>query len=102
MKGNPEAWECMKEYNLEDVVVLSDVYLRMRPYMRNHPNVVHHVHDDAVHCPKCGSTNIQWRGYYYTAMGLCYRKFVCLDCGGWNRSRYAEKDLSSNNARNAA
>ena len=101
MKGNPEAWDCMREYNIEDVIVLEDVYLRMRPFMRNHPNVVHHSHDGEIRCPKCGSDNIQWRGYYYTAMGLCYRRFVCLDCGGWGRARYAEKDLPVNNARNA-
>lgn len=101
LRGNDEAWAEMKEYNVEDVVVLEELYLKMRPFIDNHPNVVHHVHGDEVHCPKCGSTRIQWRGYYYTKMGLCYRKFVCLDCGGWGRARYAERDLPSNNARNA-
>lgn len=103
LRNNDEAWAEMKEYNVEDVLVLEELYLKMRPYIDNHPNVVHHTHDDEVevHCPKCGSMNIQWRGYYYTKTGLCYRKFVCKDCGGWGRARYAEKNLPGNNARNA-
>ncbi len=101
LRNNDDAWNEMKKYNIEDVVVLEELYLVMRPYIDNHPNVVQHTHDGAVHCPKCGSTNIQYRGYYYTKMGLCYRRFVCKDCGGWGRLRYAEKDLPGNNGRNA-
>lgn len=101
LRNNDEAWEEMKKYNIEDVIVLEELYLQFLPYIDNHPNVVQHVHDDEIHCPKCGSTNIQFRGYYYTKMGLCYRRFVCKDCGGWGRLRYAEKDLPGNNARNA-
>lgn len=91
--GNEEAWEEMREYNIADILALEELYLRMRPYIRNHPNVVRDIHDEGeVVCPKCGSSNIQWRGYYFTRAGLCYRRFVCLDCGGWGRVRYSEKD----------
>lgn len=101
LRNNDEAWDEMRVYNVQDVDTLEQVYLAMRPYINNHPNVVHHVHDEEIHCPKCGSTNIQWRGYYYTKMGLCYRRFQCKDCGGWGRVRYSEKDLPSNAGRNA-
>lgn len=101
LKGNDEAWAEMRKYNEQDVLVLEELYLRMRPYINNHPNVVHETEEGWVHCPKCGSTNIQWRGYYYTKQGLCYRKFICKDCGGWGRMRYAEKDHVGNNGRNA-
>lgn len=102
LRGEEEAWEEMIEYNIDDVVVLENLYLRMRPYFRNHPNVVRLEEDDGeVRCPKCGSDNIQYRGYYYTAAGLCYRRFVCLDCGGWGRVRFAEKDRTPN-GRNAS
>jgi len=101
LRGNDEAWDEMRKYNEQDVIVLEELYLRMRPYINNHPNVVREVEEGVVHCPKCGSTNIQFRGYFYTKMGLCYRKFVCKDCGGWGRLRYAEKDRPTNSARNA-
>jgi len=100
LKGTEDAWQELKEYNIDDVLALEALYLRLRPYMGNHPNVVHTVNGESVHCPKCGSTNIQWRGYYYTRAGLCYRRFQCNDCGGWGRSRYTEKDVVTNNGRN--
>jgi len=98
LKGNDEAWDEMEEYNKHDVVSLEALYLRLRPYVRNHPNVSRD--DTNVACPKCGSGRIQYRGYYYTRAGLCYRRFVCLDCGGWNRVRHSEKDKNPN-GRNA-
>ncbi len=99
LRGNDEAWEEMMKYNIEDVLALEDLYLRMRPYIDNHPNVVRDT--DEVACPKCGSTNIQYRGYYFTKMGLCYRRFQCKDCGGWGRHRFAEKDILTSSTRNA-
>lgn len=90
LKDNDEAWEEMREYNIQDVVSLEELYLRLRPYVRNHPNVVRDSAD--VACAKCGSTNIQYRGYWYSRAGLCYRRYVCLDCGGWGKVRFAEKD----------
>ena len=90
LKGNEEAWDEMEEYNRADVVSLEALYFRLLPYIRNHPNVVRD--NEKVACPKCGSTRIQWRGYYYTRAGLCYRRFVCLDCGAWGRVRHSEKD----------
>lgn len=101
LRGNDEAWQEMRDYNIDDVVVLEELYLRMRPYMKNHPNVVRHA-EEGVFCPKCGSDNIQWRGYYYTKAGLCYKRFVCLDCGGWGRVRLSEKDRNVNEGRNAS
>lgn len=91
LRNNDAAWEEMKEYNIQDVESLEELYLRLRPYMRNHPNVARDG-GDSVACVKCGSHRIQYRGYYYTRAGLCYRRYVCLDCGGWGRVRFSEKD----------
>lgn len=101
LRNNDEAWKEMEEYNIADVDSLEALYLRLRPYMRYHPNVARPTADGNVLCPKCGSTNIQWRGYYYTKSGLCYRRFVCLDCGGWSRVRHKEKEVPANAAVNA-
>jgi len=86
LANNPEAWAEMKEYNIIDIVVLEELYLRMRPYMRRHPNVG--VFDDPSEpvCPKCGSNHIQYRGYAHTNVGR-YHRFQCSTCGGWGRSR---------------
>lgn len=101
LKGNDKAWNEMREYNIADVHSLEALYLRLRPYMKSHPNVVRDNEGHKHRCPKCGSENIQWRGYYFTKSGLCYRKFQCQDCGGWGRVRFAEKDHPTNDGRNA-
>ena len=100
LRGNDEAWAEMKEYNIIDVIALEELYLRLLPYMKNHPNVVRHM-EEGVFCPKCGSDNIQWRGYYYTKAGMCYKRFQCMDCGGWGRVRFSERDRNNNQGRNA-
>lgn len=99
MKGNKKAWAELVEYNVQDVEVLEDVYNVMRPYMRGHPHVNASV--EGCNCPKCGSDDINYRGYYTTRAGLVYRRFVCKDCGGWGRDRFKEKGVPNNSGRNA-
>lgn len=89
MKNNPEAWEEMRIYNKQDVDTLEEVYLRMRPYMKRHPNVAVYEETEQTICPKCGSSHIQWRGYAVTNV-YKYRKFQCQSCGGWARTRFNE------------
>jgi predicted RNA-binding Zn-ribbon protein involved in translation (DUF1610 family) len=88
LKGNEEAWAEMKSYNIIDILALEELYLRLRPYTTNHPNLAVYAENvEEVLCPKCGSTHIQWRGYAYTSTGK-YHRYQCSDCGGWGRSRY--------------
>ena len=95
LQGNYKAWEAMKEYNIQDVLTLEEVYLKMRPYASQHPNVT--VEDDLepmFRCPKCGSDNVHLRGYTHTNVGK-YHKYVCLDCGSWSRERYTSNSLET-------
>jgi hypothetical protein len=86
MNGDHTAFEEMVEYNIGDITLLEDVYLALRPWMHNHPNVA--VYDDDVEpaCPKCGGTHLQYRGYATTQVSK-FRRFQCQDCGGWGRER---------------
>ena len=87
LKNNPEAWEEMRLYNIQDVVTLEQIYLKMRPFIRNHPNVALINGDEKQACPKCGSNHIHWRGFAHTSVGK-YHRYQCADCGGWGRSRF--------------
>jgi hypothetical protein len=87
LKNNPEAWEEMKEYNIRDVELLEKIYLKMRPFIRNHPNIAVYGEEDKAVCPKCNSEHIQYRGYAHTNVGR-YHRFQCNDCGGWGRTRF--------------
>lgn len=87
--GDEEAWKEMKRYNIWDTLSVRDVYKAMRPWIRNHPNMGIYMEQDVPVCPKCGSKHLQRRGYYLTNVGK-YQRYVCLDCGGWTRSRFTE------------
>lgn len=91
LKGNDDAWAELKKYNIEDTLVLEEVYLKMRPYISNHPNIGVFSEGTETVCSKCGSNDIQWRGYTYTQVSR-YHKFQCNDCGSWGRTRYDTKD----------
>lgn len=100
MKGNAEAWEEMKTYNIQDVKTLEEVYLKMKPWMKRHPNVAVYEETDELVCPKCGSRHINRRGFAYTNTGK-YQRFVCNGCGGWARTRYTELNKNVNLLGNA-
>jgi len=96
LRGNNEAWEEMKAYNIQDVITLEEIYLKMRPWINNHPNVaIFDEEKEVCKCPKCSSENLQWRGYAYTQVGKFHR-FQCQDCGGWGRTRYSEHTRDEN------
>jgi len=88
LNGNVKAWKEMEKYNRQDVVALRAVYLKLRPWMKNHPNHGQYREDEdgLQTCPKCGTVDrMQARGYSYTAAGK-YQRYVCTACGGWSRA----------------
>lgn len=100
--GNTEAWDEMKEYNITDVHILEELYIKMRPWIKNHPNLGVITGKEETVCPKCGSDHIHYRGFYYTNLSK-FHKFQCQDCGAWGRDREniltkAQKKALSTNA----
>lgn len=84
--GIKTAWKKMVNYCKQDVNLLEKVYLKLRPYITQHPNFnVYNDYTDRV-CPKCGSDDIHYRGYAYTSISKFHR-FICNACGGWSRDR---------------
>lgn len=88
--GNPKAWAKMKLYNAHDVVLLEKVYLALRPWIVNHPNL--NLYNRGEGCPKCGGPDdkIQSRGEY-EARTRRYHRFQCQSCKGWLKSISALK-----------
>ena len=89
--GDKESLSKMQEYNKGDVEILEDLYLRLRPYIKNHPNLNLWSSENVSVCPNCGSKNLNWNHTYYTYTGY-YKGFRCLDCGATGRSRQLETD----------
>jgi len=88
MDGDKTAWKTMKRYNKQDIVLLRDVYLALRPWMTNHPNM-NLLNGEDINCPKCESDKLQRRGYSFTNVNK-YQRVQCQECGGWSRFRLAE------------
>jgi len=86
LKRNPAARKEMRKYNLIDVQVLEQVYLRLRPWIEVHPNVNVLDGHSNNECPKCGSHEMQKRGIRTTQVGT-YQRYQCSDCGGWSYDR---------------
>lgn len=80
LAGNRADWKTMREYNIQDVNLLERVYLKLRPWVRNHPDVA--VAEARPHCGSCGSTKVQRRGYRRTK-AFQIERLACQDCGSW-------------------
>lgn len=101
LRNNDEAWAEMKDYNVADIITLEALYLRLRPYMKYHPNIAKVDEKGDVACPKCSSEVVHFRGYYTSKSGYQYRRFQCQECMGWGRARLSDKDHNKNMGVNA-
>lgn len=86
MEGDQKSWAIMKRYNIQDVKILEDLYWKLQPWIPNHPNVALYSGNTEHSCTKCGSSNVQKRGQYFTNT-MSYQRYRCNDCGSWSRER---------------
>jgi DNA polymerase elongation subunit (family B) len=91
-EGDADSLKRMQEYNKNDVSIVEDTYLRIRPWIRGHPNLNLWSEDNVSRCPNCGSDKLNWGGYYYTYTGR-YKAFRCENCTAVGRSRVMDLDL---------
>lgn len=91
MEGDMASWKTMVKYNIQDVALLEEVYLKIRPWMRNHPNWNLYADSD-YNCPNCGSQHVQKRGFEYTRTTI-KRKYQCLSCTAWSSQPISGKGV---------
>lgn len=78
--GCEDSWKRMLEYNIQDVELLEKIYIELRPYMKNHPNMsMYRIDSDSRMCPVCESKDVHRKGYYHSNAGK-YIRFKCNDC----------------------
>lgn len=90
MAGDDKSWKVMEAYNKQDVRILKKLYKKLLPWIKGHPNVSLYKGSDKLSCSTCGSHRIHHRGYAHTNAQV-YKRYVCLNCGTWNKARLAEK-----------
>jgi hypothetical protein len=91
INGDPKAWKKMKEYNVRDVELLERIYLRLRPFIGNHPDLNLYGGKtsklDRFSCSVCQSQDTVKRGFSVTKAGR-YQRYQCNDCGSWSSGPY--------------
>mgnify|MGYP003663350451 CR=1 FL=1 len=103
VEGSVDDLRQMSLYCDQDVRVLEEVYLRIRPYMQPHPNVGLFIGGDVEVCATCGSDELDWGGEYHTSLNV-YQAYRC-ECGALGRSRKSslsvkdKKHLTASNPR---
>lgn len=88
LEGDQEALDYMFEYNKYDVELLEAVYLKLRPWIHNHPNVGNYTDNNIPVCCNCGSYSLKpMDNQYYKTQISTYKLYRCRECGAISRNR---------------
>ena len=82
MAGDKDAWGRMQKYNIQDVVLLENLYNSLLPWIKNHPN--HNLHSEGHVCPTCGSDKLEKNGTRMTITGT-FQRYKCKSCASWSQ-----------------
>ena len=88
-----KAWKSMEKYCKYDVFSTDERYKDVAPWIATH----HVVEADGFVRCKCGSTNLERRGFAHTDAGK-FQIYLCQNCGKWPRS---PKNLLTKDQKNA-
>jgi len=88
MLGEKAALDEMEGYNINDVKILEETYLHIRPWIKPHPNMGLFILDENQHrCPSCGSAELSEAGKGYHTTVNIYTALRCDNCGATARKR---------------
>jgi len=80
--GYIDALAYVETHCIADIKVLENVYLTLRPFAVNPPNLSKVIQPEIHGCPACGEKSVHRRGYFVTANGKKQR-VRCQACGHW-------------------
>jgi len=90
IQGDKKAWKAMKIYCDQDVVLVKDVYTKLLPYIRAHPNLATLTQRPDA-CPVCLHPEFGSYGIRTTNV-MTYRRLYCKRCGTPIRERLEDRD----------
>jgi hypothetical protein len=111
-EGVAKAWKIMEDYNKHDTALLRPTYLRLQPWIKQHPNRGLYIADGSKPvCPTCGNTEtLRIKAYRPAEPGInthktrvnCFPQYHCdpdrfdentgkHGCGAYARGRIAIK-----------
>ena len=73
----------MNAYCARDVEVLEKVYLKILPWMNNHPNMALYAGQEHI-CPRCGNeSEFEVKSYRRTGVQVNAIQYKCKKCGAY-------------------
>lgn len=88
LEKDATAQKQMLDYNIQDVLLLEEVYNKLRGWDTRHPNLGMYVSDNKPTCAVCGSDHVVSKGTYTTNYRI-YPRFKCVGCGHNMRGKSA-------------
>ena len=88
--GDQKMWKLMDTYCKNDVDQTTKIYLKMRPFMHQHPSLSR-ISGEWDSCPRCGGFNHRIKAYRTTNTSR-YRQYQCLECLGFFSDRKSITD----------
>lgn len=85
--GDKPAMKRIKKHCKMDVMAEEELYERIKPYIVAHPRVTHGKWE----CRRCGSNQLQKRGWRYSAQKGKQQLVKCKSCGGWDQKGVKEE-----------
>lgn len=99
IQDDPKAWKVMQKYNIQDVLLLEKLYIKLRAWIKGHSNYSL-VEKDKLVCPHCGGTKHHKRGFAHTQSSI-FQRYRCSSCGTWfkdnvilNRKAYKTSEIT--------
>lgn len=83
LKGNTDAWNEMKRYNIEDVLSTEELYLNIRSWAPQSLPKVFPLTDTEHNCSTCGYHGKMREGRPRQAKTYSYKQHSCPRCGSW-------------------
>jgi hypothetical protein len=90
MNGDVKALNDMETYNVGDIIALEELYERIRPWIKAHPNVT----EKKDCCAACGSDSLEYIRDFGKAYS--YAIYRCNSCGSLSKSSKSVKLDKSN------
>jgi hypothetical protein len=84
--NEPDAWELMERYNVNDIIILEQLHRLLLPWTTG---INHRLYGSVdgnsqeEHCPKCGGSPLVKQGFSYTLTGR-YQRYRCSTSGCWS------------------
>lgn len=83
LKGNIQAWNEMKAYNIKDVLSTEELYLKIRAWAPETFPKTFNLTDKEAQCGTCGYKGRMKEGRPRKAKTFMYRQNSCPKCGTW-------------------